>query len=103
MTPGSTWRVIGTCSGAVICEWRAGAEAAYLLGIHLDAPKPLEKRIDPAYTGLGSGLQLVNYSDVRPWVESDYINRYGFAVGNRLNGMVVQLTTGSYTIPTKYA
>jgi hypothetical protein len=78
--------------------------AEYLLGIHMDAPAPLRMRLDPADTGLGAGLQLVAENERFPISSAFYRNRFGFGVGNRLNGVVVQLVAStSYTIPTGYS
>lgn len=98
-------RVLGVHedSGAVIVEWR-WIPANYMLGIHLQAPPPLKKRVDPGYTGLGRGLSIVAQSETYPFSESIYSHRFGFGVGNRLNGFVLELGTGgTYTIPTAYA
>ena len=105
LPPGLPGRVLGVHedSGAVIVEWR-WMPANYMLGIHLDAPAPLMMRVDPGYTGLPRGLTLVAQSDEFPFSESIYSHRFGFGVGNRLNGYVLELGTGgTYTIPTAYA
>jgi len=105
LPPGLPGRVLGVHedSGAVIVEWR-WMPANYMLGIHLDAPAPLMMRVDPGYTGLPRGLVLVAQSDEFPFSESIYSHRFGFGVGNRLNGYVLELGTGgTYTIPTAYA
>jgi hypothetical protein len=98
-----SWEVTGTCSGAVMCKWEQ-IPAAYMIGVHLDAPPPLIERIDPADTGLGSGLQLVA-KDTDKFLDSSYWrHRYGLAVRNRLNGYVLQLVAStSYTVPTVFA
>lgn len=100
-TPG---RIIGRHAGAGVwvSEWR-WIPANYVVGIHLDAPKPLIMRRHPSYTGMGVGLQLVQTSDLYPFTESHYEAHFGFGVGNRLNGVVVELGTGgTYTVPTGY-
>lgn len=90
-------------AGVWIAEWRY-LPATYMVGVHLDAPKPLRMRVDPGYTGLGTGLQLVATSDQAPLQNSHYRNRFGIGVVNRLNGVVLELGTGgSYTVPTGYA
>lgn len=90
-------------SGAWLSEWR-WMPANYLIGIHLDAPRPLFKRMHPSSTGLASGLQLVAESDRYPFTQSHYEHDYGLGVANRLNGVVVELGTGgTYTVPTAYA
>lgn len=100
MMPG---RVIGRCNGVWVVEWR-WIPANYLLALHLDAPRPLIRRVDPAETGLPVGLTLVAESDTHPISASHYENRFGFGAGNRLNGVVMEFGTGgSYTTPTAYA
>ncbi len=99
---GGTWRIIGTWKGAWIVEWRF-LPANYLIGVHLDAPAPLVMRVDPDFTGLGTGLQLVSESDTHPFSSSHYSHRFGIGAGNRLNGVVLELGTGgSYSVPAGY-
>lgn len=101
--PNVPGRVIGWVSGAYIVEWR-WMPAEYLFGIHMDAPAPLKMRVDPGYTNLGQGLRLVARDRRYPIESSHYRNRFGFGVGNRLNGVMVQLVAStSYTIPTGYS
>jgi len=97
-------RILGRHNhGAWISEWR-WIPANYMVAIHLEAAKPLKMRIDPADTGLGSGLQLVSESDTHPLSSSHYSHRFGFGCANRLNGVVMELGTGgSYTTPTAYS
>jgi hypothetical protein len=100
---GASWEVIGTCSGATICKW-AYIPAGYMAGVHLDAPPPLVERIDPADTGLGSGLQLVAKDMDVIFETAFWRHRYGLGVRNRLNGYVLQLVAStSYTAPAIYA
>lgn len=97
-------RVIGRCNSCWVVEWR-WTPSHYMIGLELDpsTPRPLIERIDPVDTGLGSGLQLVAVDEKYPFTEAFYRNRFGFGVGNRLNGVVMELGTGgSYTIPTAY-
>jgi len=96
-------KVLGRLSGAWVLEWRR-LPATYMVGTHLDVPKPLKQRIDPADTGLGVGLQLVATDDEFPFTQSFWRHRFGFGVGNRLNGVVMEMGTGgSYSIPTGYS
>ena len=97
-------RVIGRHGhGAWVVEWR-WMPSAYMLGIHLEAPKPLVKRVDPEDTGLGRDLQLVARDEEFPFENSTWRHRFGFGGGNRLNGVVMELGTGgTYSIPTGYS
>lgn len=98
-TPG---RIIGRVSGMWVSEWR-WVPSGYIVAMHLDAPKPLIQRVDPTFTGLPRGLQLVAESDRYPFTQSHYEHRFGVGVGNRLNGVVMQLTTNaSYSAPSGY-
>jgi len=90
-------------AGAWDIEWDR-VPANYLLGINLDAPKPVIERVDPANTGLPRGLALVARDEKYPLETSYYQMRRGFGVGNRLNGVVMFLDAGStYTVPTVYS
>jgi hypothetical protein len=95
-------RVIGRTNGVWVVEWR-WIPANYMLGLHLDAPKPLKMRVHPANTGLGRGLQLVATDETHPIESSHYEHSFGVGCGNRLNGVVLELGTGgSYSVPTGY-
>lgn len=100
---GMPGRVLGVHedSGAIIVEWR-WMPATYMFGVHLDAPPPLKMRVDPAAVGLPRGLSLVAQSDTYPFSESIYSNRFGYGVGNRLNGYVMQMTASSFSVPSGY-
>lgn len=90
-------------SGAWLVEW-GWIPADYGVSINLDAARPLKRRIDPAFTGLGSGLRLVATDDQFPFTASYWRNRYGFGVGNRLNGVIQKFAaSGSYAAPSAYA
>jgi hypothetical protein len=95
-------RIIGRASGVWVVEWR-WIPADYMVALHLDAPKPLLKRVDPPETGLGTGLQLVAKDEDYPLESSTYRNRFGFGCGNRLSGLVYQFVAStSYSIPSGY-
>jgi hypothetical protein len=94
-------RLLGRVSSSWVSEWRY-LPAHYALAIHLDAPAPLAMRVDPAYTGLGSGLQLVATSDKYPFSESFYSHRFGVAAANRLNGVVMNIVNGAWAVPAGY-
>jgi hypothetical protein len=94
--------VLGRCSGQWVVEWR-WMPATYMLGIHLGAPKPLIRRIDPADTGLGDGLQLVATDAQFPFNDSVWRHRFGVGAGNRLNGVMMEVAAGgTYSVPTAY-
>jgi hypothetical protein len=97
-------RIVGRTNGVWVVEWKF-IPANYAVGIHLDAPKPLIRRIDPADTGLGDGLQLVARDDDYPFQNTFWRHRFGFGTGNRLNGVVMDMsnTDSDYDIPSAYA
>lgn len=100
----SSARIIGRHkAGCWIAVWNF-IPANYMLGLHLEAEAPLIMRVDPADTGLGQGLQLVSEDEEFPFMASFWRHRFGFGVGNRLNGVVMELGTGgTYTAPNTYA
>jgi hypothetical protein len=76
-----------------------------MLGVHLEAPAPLVMRVDPSDTGLGGGNFGLVVEDMDYPLQSSYFERrFGFGVGNRLNGYALEVSTdGSYAPPTAYA
>lgn len=98
MVPG---RIIGRVSGVWVAEWR-WITSGYILSLDLDAPPPLKIRRDPADTGLQRGLHLKSRDATYPLEAAHYRHRFGVGVGNRLNGVVAQLGTATYDIPTAY-
>jgi hypothetical protein len=104
--PINVGRVLGESDSALLVEWR-WIPAGYLLALHFGAPRPLMKRVDPPDTGLTTGLQMVPSDMDQPFIDYEWSNRYGFGCGNRLNGIVMDLTAAggasTYTIPTAYA
>jgi len=98
-------RLLGTYegNGASVAEW-AWMPAGYVLAVHLEAPRPLWRRVDPAATGLGRDLQLVARKEDWPNTSAHWRHRFGFGVGNRLNGAICHVAAStSYTVPTIYA
>ncbi len=94
--------VIGFSNGVWVVNWD-WIPSGYMLGVSLDAEPPLQLRVDPAATGLGSGLQLVAEEEEFPFKHSFWRRRFGVGYGNRLNTAVMELGTGgTYTIPTAY-
>ena len=95
--------VIGyVAQGGWVVEWD-WIPSGYALGLHLDAPRPLVERIDPAETGLGQGLQLVYEDTEYPLKSSHYRHRFGLGAGNRLNGVVMKFDLAAYSVPAIYA
>lgn len=99
---GHPGRIIGRTNGCWVIQWN-WIPTGYMLATHFDVDPPLEKRVDPADTGLGQGFQIVVTDEIFPWERSFYRHRFGFGSSNRLNGVVMELGTGgTYTIPTIY-
>jgi hypothetical protein len=95
-------RIVGVCNGVVILEWPR-IPTGWMLGMHLDAPRPLKQRVDPANTNLPRGLHMKTRDMEHPFLNNRWRNRIGFGVGNRLNGVAVALNgTSAYTVPTIY-
>ncbi len=101
-----------TVPGRIIGRHKAGTwisvwnfiPSGWMLTLHLEADPPLIRRIDPADTGLGDGLQLVATNKEFPFEESIWRHRFGVGAGNRLNGVVMEFGSGgTYTAPTAYA
>lgn len=96
-------RVHARCTGCWLSEWD-WIPSNFMLAIHLEAARPLVMRVDPADTGLPRGLTLVAEDENAPLQSSYYAHRFGFGVGNRLNGAVIEVSgDGSYSPPTSYA
>ena len=102
--PNVPGRIIGRHkAGTWISVWNF-IPSNYLVAVHLEADPPLIRRIDPADTGLGDGLQLVAQDQEFPFESSIWRHRFGIGTGDRLNGVVLEFGTGgTYTIPTAYA
>lgn len=100
--PNVPGKVIGRTNDVWVVEWR-WIPAGYMYGQDLMMPGPLKKRLDPAEQGFAEGIELVSSNSRAPFEQAHYRNRYGAAVGNRLNGVVMELGNGgTYTIPTPY-
>lgn len=97
-TPG---RIIGRVSGCWVSLWD-WIPQNYVYGQHLGQPGPLKMRQDPNDVALPKGLQLVATSDRYPMRDSHWEHRYGFGVGNRLNGVLLHLNASTFAIPTGY-
>lgn len=102
-TPG---RVLGRANGAWIIEWPS-IPANYLFGMDLSVSPPIIERAHPAATRIQRGVHLVTQSSDAvnyPFDQAHYESHFGYAAGNRLNGIVLQLkASGPYDIPAAYA
>ena len=92
--PSTPGMILGRVSGVWVAQWR-WIPASYILAIHLEAPKPLYKRADPADTGLPQGLTLVQTDERYPIESSYWEHRFGFGCANRLNGVAMYLSGDS--------
>lgn len=101
--PNVPGRILGRSDGCWVSEWR-WMSANYMLAVHLEAPQPLKKRIDPPDVGLGDGtLRMISNDDEYPLQAITWSARFGIGVGNRLNGVVMELGNGgTYDIPSGY-
>jgi hypothetical protein len=97
-------RIHGRLSGAWLSEWDGWIPDLYGIMVLQRVGAPLLKRVDPADTGLGRGLQLVASDENHPMQRSSYENRYGLGAGNRLSAAVVCVNeTATYAVPSSYA
>ncbi|MBN1815317.1 MAG: hypothetical protein JXA14_26030 [Anaerolineae bacterium] len=95
-------RVLGRTNGCWVIEWR-WVPAGYMIGIYMGTAKPLKVRVDPADTGLARGLALVTREANYPLEAAFWRHRFGIGCGNRLNGVVMELSNGGgYSIPSGY-
>jgi len=100
--PAHPGTLIGRVKGVWYVEWRY-LPATYMIGVHLGAPRPLVKRIDPYDMGIPDGLTLVAKDEEFPFTGSFWRHRFGFGVGNRLNGVVMENAAGgTYSVPSAY-
>lgn len=103
--PSVPGKIIGRMTGLSACwvsQWR-WMPTGYMLAIHLEEPAPLIQRAPPAAWGLPSGLQLVAENDRYPFHQAHYEVNFGLGCGNRLNGVLMELTAGAFSIPTGYS
>lgn len=101
----SGMRIVGVDSeaGVVIVEWPR-IPAGYIIGLHMDAAKPVKRRVDPGDTNLTPGLQMWTKTVGEPYETARWRNRQGFGVGNRIGAVVVFLAGNStYAIPAGYS
>ena len=97
-------KIIGYLLGyGWVSVWR-WIPSGYILAVNLNAPQPLKMRVDPAETGLGfGGLQLLptERAGVTDW--NQWRLRFGIGGSNRVNAAFMELTAGSFSIPTGYS
>ena len=99
----STARLLGSIDGVWVAQW-AWIPSSYIFATHYGFPAPLKMRVDPSDTGLARGLSLVRRNEEFPMHTTYWRNRFGMGVGNRLNGVMMELGTGgSYSIPSGYS
>ena len=70
--------------------------SGYLFGLH-GRTKPLIQRVDPSDTGLPRGLTMVAENEEYLFRGMHWQHRFGFGVGNRLNGVAVQIVRRAAT------
>lgn len=100
--PTAPGEIIGRTNGTWVSVWD-WIPANYMLSIHLEEDAPCKKRVDPAGLGLPVDLELMSMDDGDPLMSSEFGVRFGIAVGNRLNGAVMELGTGgTYTVPAAF-
>jgi hypothetical protein len=101
--PGS---VIGRSGGAWVTVWNQ-IPSGYVFGYDMSQPMPLLERMHEPGAQIPRGLHLVTRSfDAAsyPFDQSHYEDHFGYGVGNRMNGVCVQLVASTtYTIPTAYS
>jgi len=103
--PSVPGRVHGYLDGAWLSEWDGWIPDKYGIMVLLEVPAPLMRRVDPADTGLGRGLQLVATDVNHPMQRASYENRYGLGCGNRLSAACIYINgaNGGYSPPSAYA
>jgi hypothetical protein len=93
-------KLIGRSNGVWVSEWKHIPDN-YMLAIDPAQPKPLKMRVDPSDTGLPQGLTLMAREENMPLTQASWRHRFGFGIGNRLNGVVMEVAAGgTYTIPS---
>lgn len=101
--PPGPGRLIGRSDGCWVYEWRY-IPAGYIVGIDADQPGPIKIRVHPSDIDIAQGLVLKNQDERHPIETRHYEHWMGAGVGNRLNGVVMQLkASGSYEPPALYA
>lgn len=84
-------------SGVWVYEWDI-VPATYIYAQAVDVPGPVLRRVPSIATLRGFGVRAEESHF--PFYKRTWIERFGYGVRNRLSGAVIQLTAGSYTVPT---
>lgn len=93
----------GTLNDVAIFTWRR-MPADYAFAWDLESPLPLKERIDEDRAASLRGFKLVADQTDFPLTKSQWRDRRGFGVANRLNGVAVHFSGAStYTTPTAFA
>jgi hypothetical protein len=95
-------KMVGYADNCWISEWR-NVPAGYLVAVSPDIAAPLIKRIDEVEVGGRGVLELIATQLEFPFIESFFRDRHGYGVGNRLNGVVLQMNTATYSVPAAFA
>jgi hypothetical protein len=75
----------------------------YMYSTHMAAEPPLNRRVDPAGTGLSGALTSIVSDFNEPFYDMQWIRRVGYAVANRLNGVVTHFVASTtYAVPTGF-
>lgn len=99
--PNIPGKLIGAVNDVLIFEYR-WIPAGYIAAFDLTQEAPLRRRVDQPESL--RGFKLVAKQLDFPLENSVWRLREGYGVRNRLNGVVMQLTTnGAYAAPTLYA
>lgn len=84
----------GTMDDVAIFSWRR-MPAGYAFGMDLEAPAPLKERVDEDIAASLRGFKLVAEQTDFPLTKSQWRDRRGYGVANRLNGVSIQFSGNS--------
>lgn len=105
MMPDTPGEVIGRCSNCWVVVWD-WIPANYMVAIDPEQGPPLMERVDPAYTGIEAGLNLIFRGNdaEHPFEQSIWRDRFGYGVADRLSAAIMFLDASNpYVTPTAYA
>lgn len=93
----------GTLNDVAIFTWRR-MPANYGFAWDLDVDAPLKERVDDDMAASLRGFKLVSEQTDFPLTKSQWRDRRGYGVANRLNGVAVHFSgDGNYTTPAAFA